>query len=100
MLAAAASETGESWAPDESVRGHIRQVRRRFEVLRPRRELMRAQVDGHDLDLDALVRARCDLSAGSGAMDRVHVAMRPQGHDLAVTLLVDVSLSTDASNCL
>ncbi|MCJ9731399.1 nitric oxide reductase activation protein NorD, partial [Bradyrhizobium sp. PRIMUS42] len=64
----------------------------------PRHELMRAQADGHDLDLDALVRARCDLRAGSGGsgLDRIHVAMRPQGHDLAVTLLVDVSLSTDA----
>ena len=96
VLAGEASETGESWVPDEAMRRHIRQVRRRFEVLRPRHELMRAQTDGHDLDLDALVRARCDLRAGSGALDRVHVAMRPQGHDLAVTLLVDVSLSTDA----
>jgi len=98
VLAAAASERGESWTPDETVRRHIRQVRRRFEALRPRHELMRAQADGHDLDLDALVRARCDLRAGgNGAgLDRVHMAMRPQGHDLAVTLLVDVSLSTDA----
>ncbi|MCK1302626.1 MULTISPECIES: VWA domain-containing protein [unclassified Bradyrhizobium] len=97
VLAGAASETGETWSPDESMRRHIRQVRRRFEILRPRRELMRAQADGHDLDLDALVRARCDLRAGSsGGFDRIHVAMRPQGHDLAVTLLVDVSLSTDA----
>ena len=96
VVAGAASERGEVWVPDESMRRHIRQVRRRFEALRPRHELMRAQADGHDIDLDALVRARCDLRAGSGALDRVHVAMRPQGHDLAVTLLVDVSLSTDA----
>ncbi|WP_439400914.1 nitric oxide reductase activation protein NorD [Bradyrhizobium sp. DASA03068] len=97
VLASAASETGESWTPDETMRRHVRQVRRRFEVLRPRHDLMRAQADGHDLDLDALVRARCDLRAGSSSgLDRVHVAMRPQGHDLAVTLLVDVSLSTDA----
>ncbi|MHC4048449.1 nitric oxide reductase activation protein NorD [Bradyrhizobium sp. 25ACV] len=97
VLAGAASEQGESWTPDDAMRRHIRQVRRRFEVLRPRHELMRAQVDGHDLDLDALVRARCDLRAGSSSgLDRIHVAMRPQGHDLAVTLLVDVSLSTDA----
>ena len=96
VLATEASETGESWAPDEAIRRHIRQVRRRFEILRPRHELMRAQTDGHDLDLDALVRAHCDLRAGSGGLDRVHLAMRPQGHDLAVTLLVDVSLSTDA----
>ncbi|WP_426609949.1 nitric oxide reductase activation protein NorD [Bradyrhizobium sp. McL0616] len=96
VLAGNASETGESWTPDDTMCRHIRQVRRRFEVLRPRHELMRAQADGHDLDLDAMVRARCDLRAGSGSLDRVHVAMRPQGHDLAVTLLVDVSLSTDA----
>lgn len=98
VLAAAASETGESWTPDETMRRHIGQVRRRFEVFRPRHELLRAQTDGHDLDLDALVRARCDLRAGgNGAgLDRVHMAMRRQGHDLAVTLLVDVSLSTDA----
>jgi nitric oxide reductase NorD protein len=96
VFATEASEIGEGWAPDETMRRHIRQVRRRFEALRPRHELMRGQADGHDLDLDALVRARCDLRAGSGRLDRVHVAMRPQGHDLAVTLLVDVSLSTDA----
>ncbi len=96
VLAAEAPETGEGWAPDGSTRRLIRQVRRRFEALRPRHELLRAQPDGHDLDLDAVVRSRCDLRAGSGGSDRVHVAMRPQGHDLAVSLLVDVSLSTDA----
>ncbi|MBR0738542.1 VWA domain-containing protein [Bradyrhizobium liaoningense] len=97
VLAGAASERGEDWKPDDAMRRHIRQVRRRFEVLHPRYEVMRAQTDGHDLDLDALVRARCDLRAGSSTgLDRIHVAMHPQGHDLAVTLLVDVSLSTDA----
>ncbi|QIO35051.1 nitric oxide reductase activation protein NorD [Bradyrhizobium sp. 1(2017)] len=97
VLAGAASERGEDWKPDDAMRRHIRQVRRRFEVLHPRYEVMRAQTDGHDLDLDALVRARCDLRAGSSTgLARIHVAMRPQGHDLAVTLLVDVSLSTDA----
>ncbi|MGJ4942170.1 nitric oxide reductase activation protein NorD [Bradyrhizobium sp. HKCCYLS1011] len=96
VVAGQASETGESWAPDDAMRRRIRGVRRQFEALRPRHQLMRAQADGHDLDLDALVRARCDLRAGSGALDRVHLAMRPEGHDLAVTLLADVSLSTDA----
>ncbi|MFH0296219.1 VWA domain-containing protein [Bradyrhizobium sp. 31Argb] len=96
VLTAHASETGESWAADQATHRRIRQVRRQFEALRPRHELARAQPDGHDLDIDALVRARCDLRAGSGTLDRVHLAMRPQGHDLAVTLLVDVSLSTDA----
>jgi nitric oxide reductase NorD protein len=96
VVAGEASETGESWTPDRAMRRRIRQVRRQFEALRPRHEPLRAQPDGHDLDLDALVRARCDFQAGGGTLDRVHVAMRPQGHDLAVTLLVDASLSTDA----
>ena len=96
VLTSEASVRGEDWQPDDAMLRRIRQVRRQFEALRPRHELMRAQPDGHDLDLDALVRARCDLRAGSGSLDRVHIAMRPLGHDLAVTLLVDVSLSTDA----
>jgi nitric oxide reductase NorD protein len=96
VLTGQAPEVGESWTPDANVLRHVRHVRRRFEALRPQHEVMRGQADGFDLDLDALVRARCDLRAGSGSLDRVHVAMRPQRHDLAATLLVDVSLSTDA----
>ena len=96
VLTGLAPENGETWTPDADVRRHVRQVRRRFEALRPQHQVMRGQADGFDLDLDALVRARCDLRAGSGSLDRVHIAMRPQAHDLAATLLVDVSLSTDA----
>lgn len=73
-----------------------RAVRRQFEVLRPRREVLRAQLDGAELDLDAVVRMRADLAASGEANDRIHLASRPRGHDLAVTVLVDVSLSTDA----
>ncbi|RAI30563.1 hypothetical protein CH338_27415 [Rhodoplanes elegans] len=96
VLAGPAKEDGEQWAPDETARQHVRRVRKQFEALRPRHEILRAQQDGPDLDLDALVRARCDLRAGGAGSDRIHLAVRPQGHDLAVTLLVDVSLSTDA----
>ena len=96
VLTGKAPEVGESWTPDTSTLRHVRHVRRRFEALRPQHEVMRGQADGFDLDIDALVRARCDLRAGSGSLDRVHLAMRPQRHDLAATLLVDVSLSTDA----
>jgi nitric oxide reductase NorD protein len=96
VLTGQAPEIGESWTPDANILRHVRHVRRRFEALRPQHDVMHGQADGFDLDLDALVRARCDLRAGSGSLDRVHVAMRPQRHDLVATLLVDVSLSTDA----
>jgi nitric oxide reductase NorD protein len=82
--------------PDPDTKSLIRRVRRQFEVLRPRHEMLRAQLDGNDLDLDAVVRARSDIAAGGQGSDRIHMASLPQAHDLAVTILVDVSLSTDA----
>ena len=96
VLARMAEETGESWEADEEARRRIRRVRRQFEALRPRNEVLRAQPDGEELDIDALVRARSDLSAGGTPSDRVHLASRKQARDLAVTTLVDVSLSTDS----
>lgn len=96
VLAGPASERGETWEADEETRRRIRRVRRQFEALRPKHEILRAQPDGEELDIDALVRARSDLLAGGSGTDRVHLASRRQAHDMAVTLLVDVSLSTDA----
>ena len=95
VLAGKASEEGETWQPDEETLRRIRHVRRQFEALRPRHEIMRAQIDGPELDLEALVRSRCDFAASGVGSDRVHLASRRQGRDLAVMLLVDVSLSTD-----
>lgn len=96
VLAARASDLGETWEADDEARRRIRRVRRQFEALRPKHEVLRAQPDGEELDIDALVRARSDLFAGGSGSNRVHLASKRQAHDLAVTLLVDVSLSTDA----
>ncbi|RVI26058.1 VWA domain-containing protein, partial [Sinorhizobium meliloti] len=96
VLAAPVSAEGAAGETDPATKSLIRRVRRRFEVLRPRHEMLRAQIDGADLDLDAVVRARTDLRAGGQGSDRIHMMSRPQAHDLAVTILVDVSLSTDA----
>lgn len=90
------SEEGEPWAPDEATRRRIRRVRREFEALRPRREILRGQLDGSELDTDALIRSRCDLAATGESSDRLYLATRRQARDLAVAILVDVSLSTDA----
>lgn len=96
VLTAVAAEGGESWAPDDEARRRIRSVRRQFEALRPKHEILRAQLAGDELDIDAVVRARTDLASGGPGSDRVWLARRPETHDLAVTILVDVSLSTDA----
>jgi nitric oxide reductase NorD protein len=90
------SEEGEDWVPDDATNRRIRRVRREFEALRPRRELLRAQLDGDELDMDAVVRSHCDLVATGEVSDRLYQATRQQARDLAVSILVDVSLSTDA----
>lgn len=96
VLSGLQSEAGEHWHPDALTRRRIRRVRREFEALRPRRERLRGQIDGSELDMDAVVRARCDLAATGAAGDRLYQATRTQARDLAVSVLVDVSLSTEA----
>ncbi|MCC5857766.1 MAG: VWA domain-containing protein [Ectothiorhodospiraceae bacterium] len=90
------SEEGEDWSPDTTTRRRIRHVRRQFEALRPRREILRGQTDGTELDMDAVIRSHCDLLATGEDSDRIYLAARQQARDLAVAILVDVSLSTDA----
>jgi nitric oxide reductase NorD protein len=98
VLASVAEETGsaEPWSPDAATRRRIEAVRRQFEALRPRREIARRQVDGSELDMDALIRARCDLAARGDATDRVYQQARDAARDLAVGVLIDVSRSTEA----
>lgn len=96
VFASKAKDAETAPEPGPDTKGLIRRVRRQFEVLRPRHEMLKAQIDGNDLDLDAVVRARSDIAAGGQGSDRIHMMSRPQAHDLAVTILVDVSLSTDA----
>ncbi len=91
-----ASEEGESWVPDESTRRRLHRIRRQFEALRPKREILRRQLEGVEPDMDALVRARCDLAASGQGSDQIYLATRQQARDLAVAILVDVSLSTDS----
>lgn len=73
----------------------VRRVRQQFERLRARRLRLRRQRDGEELDLAAVVQAQAELRAGRAADDRLYAAVRPARRGLAITLLVDVSGSTD-----
>jgi nitric oxide reductase NorD protein len=84
------------WTPSPETLRRVRRVRRQFEAFRPHREQARAQVDGDDLDLDAVVRARADFAAGGPGSDRLYLAARNERRDMAIALLIDASLSTDA----
>ncbi|MEZ5777436.1 MAG: VWA domain-containing protein [Paracoccaceae bacterium] len=75
----------------------IRAVRRQFEALRPARILTAGHRDGDELDTDRAIRARVDfLSTGQGD-DRVWLQNRTEKRDLAVSILLDTSRSTEAA---
>ncbi|MEX1233501.1 MAG: VWA domain-containing protein [Roseovarius sp.] len=94
VLDAPASRDGVSFVPDER---RMRQVRRQFEALRPRRILQPRQIEGAELDLDALLTARADLLATGRGSDRIWQSARQTERDLSVALLIDTSRSTEAA---
>jgi nitric oxide reductase NorD protein len=73
----------------------VRRLRERFERLRARRARLDQQRDGDELDLAACVRALVDQHAGYTVDDRLYIAVRPARRGLAITLLIDISGSTD-----
>ena len=75
----------------------VRAVRRQFEALRPRRILQPRQVDGSELDLDALLTSCADLIATGRGSDRIWQAARQIDRDLSVAFLIDTSRSTEAA---
>ena len=75
----------------------IRAVRRQFEALRPGRVMLSGQQDGEELDMEAAVRAQVDLLATGESTTRIWRQSRPQARDLAVSILLDVSRSTESA---
>ncbi|WP_113911369.1 nitric oxide reductase activation protein NorD [Roseovarius dicentrarchi] len=74
----------------------MEEVRRQFEMLRPRRILQPRQIDGSELDLDAAIAAQIDLRATGRCDDRVFMASRQTSRDLVVAFLIDTSRSTES----
>lgn len=92
-------ENGEDAWVDAMLRRHattLRRVRRDFERVRPRRTALKRQRDGSDVDVDAVVEAYADRRGGGATDDRLHVDTRPVRRDVAISLLVDASASTDS----
>ncbi|WP_160012518.1 nitric oxide reductase activation protein NorD [Rhizobium sp. 18055] len=93
LVGTAESDTAGPLETDQSV---VRKIRKQFETLRPKREIRRAQLDGNDLDMDAVIRSRIDLMVTGQPNDYIYECARPATHELATSILVDVSLSTDS----
>lgn len=84
-------------APDARARRRIRAVKRQFEALRPARVILPRQLDGDDIDIEAAVAAQVELRACGACSDRVYRATRAQARDLAVSILLDISRSTESA---
>ena len=97
VLAAPAEPAPDAVIHDPAALRRIRAVRRRFEALRPRRVVLPRQVDGDELDLDEIIRSSVDLRAAGQGSDRVWRASRNEARDLAVSILLDVSRSTESA---
>lgn len=92
------TEPAEAPAPqDAAAARRVRTVRRQFEAFRPRPVTLKGQPDGDTLDLAAAIRARADLAATGSAEDRLWCQSRAKARDLAVSILIDTSRSTESA---
>ncbi len=97
VLAVPAEPAPDAVIHDPAALRRIRAVRRRFEALRPRRVVLPKQIDGDELDLDEVIRSTVDLSASGHGSNRIWRASRNEARDLAVSILLDVSRSTESA---
>ena len=84
---------------DATLQAHralLNQIRRRFEMLSAQRITRRRQLDGDDIDLQAYIDGYADLRAGGALPEALYQSRRTAERDLAVTLLIDISGSTDS----
>ena len=86
-----------SFREDPRAAARIRAVKRQFEALRPGRILTTGHLDGDDLDTERAVRARVDFMATGETNERIWRQNRTEKRDLAVSILLDVSRSTEAA---
>ncbi|MGJ8561509.1 MAG: nitric oxide reductase activation protein NorD [Litorimonas sp.] len=82
---------------DFEARKRIRAVKRQFEALRPSLISTSGHLDGDELDSERAVRAVADFAATGESDGRVWRQNRPLKRDLAVSILLDVSRSTEAT---
>ncbi|RGP38985.1 nitric oxide reductase activation protein NorD [Pseudotabrizicola alkalilacus] len=84
---------GEGFIPDPHLMARVRQ---QFQALHPRRILLPRQVDGAELDLDALIAAQVAIRTTGQGSDRIFRNLRHVERDLSVAILMDCSRSTES----
>lgn len=74
----------------------VRRLRRRMNLINNELQQVRRQSSGEEPDLDRLIDNFADMRAGKTPDENVYIARRKRSLDFTVSLLVDLSLSTDS----
>ena len=74
--------------------GLVKHLRKTFEAMRDENRLLKRQVQGDDIDIDALVEALADSSDGREMTDQLFTQMHRVERNIAVVFMVDMSGST------
>ncbi len=74
--------------------GLIKHLRKVFEAMRDEDRLLKRQVNGDGIDIDALVEALADSLDGSEMSERLYTRMHRTERNIAVIFMVDMSGST------
>lgn len=73
-----------------------KQLKRLVDLLKPQQQIrVRHQEDGAELDLEAAVRAMLDCRIGTTPDPRFHMSLKPDGRDISVLVLLDLSQSVN-----
>lgn len=75
----------------------IRKVKKQFEALRPGRVVTHGHLEGEELNMNAAVRSEVERLATGSTDERIWCQSRPEARDLAVSILLDVSRSTESA---
>ena len=75
-------------------RSIVKSLRRHFEALKGEEKLLKQQINGDDIDLDALVESYAEMTTGMEMSEYVFTKMQREDRNIAVMFLVDMSGST------
>jgi len=74
--------------------GLISHLRRTFEALRGEDKIVKKQIYGEDIDIDAVVEAYADMMSGMELSERLFIKKQKLERNIAVMFMVDMSGST------
>lgn len=86
---------GETGLADPPTRT-VAQIKKDLENVLNKRRWRDRQPDGPELDLDSVINRAADLAAGHSASEKIYRSRRISERDVAMSILIDASLSTDS----